>query len=477
MEQGPAMTVFQPPALCENGGNNQAVKGEGLRHPSSETLEKLLRGELAGRRLEIVLAHLEAGCCRCEEELESLLLLVIQGRVGPEGPRPEDYGRAVRSASVAASARSRELEGERARAAGLAEELCERLKGRRFTDLPAELQERLSTWSVCEELLRRSAEVRFDDPERMVQTARLAVAVAGRLDPIRCGRAPLADLQARAWAELANALRVHDDMRGSDRALVRATQYLRRGTGQPAAAARLAELTASLRAHQRRFREAFQHLQEAQDLYEREKDRTAVGRVLIKRGLYSGYDGDSEGALHFLQQGLRLVSARRDPKLRLIALHNLVFLRAAQGELREARKTLFRMLPLYHQHAGKMDWLRLRGLEGMIAAGLGELDRAERAFRLEKEGFEEAGLVFAAAIADLELVTVWLRMGAAEKVQEARLTIFRLVDVFRGIGVEREALGAILLLSEAQMREALTVELVEATVRVLQQLDRTLAGR
>ncbi len=135
------------------------------------------------------------------------------------------------------------------------------------------------------------------------------------------------------------------------------------------------------------------------------------------------------------------------------------------------------MMPLYHQHAGKMDWLRVRGLEGTIAAGLGELDKAERAFRVKREGFEDAGLYFAAAIADLELVTVWLRMGNAEKLQEARRTIFRLADIFRGIGVEREALGAILLLSEAQMRESLTVELVEATVRVLRQLDRTSATR
>jgi len=449
-----------------------------LRHPSSETLEKLLRGKLAGRRLEIVYAHLETGCHCCEEELELLLaFLVIQGRTSPEAPRPEGYEEAIRSASGAALARSQELKSERAQAARWTEALCDSLEGGRFADLPAGLQERLATWHVCEELLRRSAELRFDDPAGMVHAARTAVAVAGRLDPLRCGRAPLADLQARAWAELGNALRVQDDLRGADRALARAARLLRRGTGQAVVAARVAELTASLRAHQRRFREAFQCLREAQDLYEREKDRTAVARVLIKRGIYSGYDGDTDGAVKLIQQGLRFADPKRDPKLRFLALHNLILYRAERGEFREARKALFRLLPLYHEHAGKMDWLRVRGLEGMIAAGLGELDKAERAFRSKKESAEKAGLVFAAAIADLELVTVWLRMGTAEKVQEARRTIIRLVDVFRGIGVEREALGAILLLSEAQMREALTLELVEATVRVLWQLDRTPAGR
>ena len=451
-----------------------------MRHPSSETLEKLLRGQLAGRRREIVVSHLETGCRRCQEELEPLIsFLAVKGRSGPEVPGPPDYEAAVRSASAAAWARSRVLTADRAAAPRIAEALCESLVADegRFTDLPAELRERFATWSVCEELLRRSTELRFDDPERMVHAARLAVAVAGRLDPERCGRALLADLQGRAWAELGNALRVQDDLRGADRAMARAARILQGGTGQPEVAARLAELTASLRAHQRRFREAFQYLERAQDLHERGQDRTAVGRVLIMKGLYSGYDGDTEGAMQLLQQGLRLVSPQRDSKLRFIALHNLVLFMAERGEYREARVTLFRMLPLYHEHAGKIDWVRRRGLEGTIAAGLCEWDKAERAFRSEREGFEKAGLVFGVAIVDLELVSVWLRIGTPEKVQEARRTIFRLVDVFRGIGVEREALGAILLLSEAQMREALTVELVEATVRVLKQLDRTPAGR
>jgi hypothetical protein len=150
---------------------------------------------------------------------------------------------------------------------------------------------------------------------------------------------------------------------------------------------------------------------------------------------------------------------------------------AERGQYREARIKLFELRPLYNEHAGNMDRLRLRGLEGTIAAGLGEWDKAERDFRAKKEGFEKAGLHFAAAIADLELVTVWLRQGTVEKHQQARRTIARLVDVFRGIGVEREALGAMLLLSEAQMRENLTVELVEATVRVLRQIDRTPGAR
>jgi tetratricopeptide (TPR) repeat protein/predicted HTH domain antitoxin len=366
-----------------------------LRHPSSEVLEKLLRGDLSGRRLETVLAHLKQGCRRCEEELEPLVsFLVIDGRLQQRVHPEEDYDAPLKAAFAAVLARSRDLAAERAAAPRLAQALCESLvaEGGDLTDLPPDLQQRVATASICEELLRRSTELRFDDPEGMVQTARLAVAIADRLDPVRYGSASLADLRARAWAELGNALRVRDDLRGADRALTQATQLLRRGSGQPSLTARVEELTAALRAHQRRFREAFQHLKKAQDLYEREKDRTAVGRILIIRGLYSGYDGDTQGAMQYLKQALQYLHPHRDSKLRFLAIHNLILFMAERGEYREARVALFTAMPLYHEHAGKMDWLRVRGLEGTIAAGLGDLEKAERAFRTERKASRRPAL-------------------------------------------------------------------------------------
>lgn len=448
-----------------------------MRHPSSRTLEKLLRGELAGRRREVVVSHLEAGCGRCEEELEPLIAFLAFERRAPAITQ-EDYAGAVAAAFDAVRRRSHELAAERDAAPRIARGLCGELAGGgRFGDLPAEVQARLATWSVCEELLARCVSLRFEQPAGLVHVARLAVAVATRLDPERCGRAPLADLQARCWGELGNALLLLDDLPGADRAIARATRLLRRGTGQPVLSARLAELTANLRSQQRRYGEAFQLLQAAQEIYEHEADRVAVGRVLIKKGTYSGQDGDAEGAIRFLVLGLRILRRRRAARLRFLAAHNLVYFMAVAGRYRQARLALFRLLPLYHRYAGDLDWVCLRGVEGTIAAGLGELDKAERAFRSEKEGFAEAGLDFAAAVSDLELVTVWLRQGTAAKRDEARQTIGRLVDFFRSLGVEREALGAVLLLHEAQMREALSVELVEATVRLLRQIGPVPAWR
>jgi tetratricopeptide (TPR) repeat protein len=192
--------------------------------------------------------------------------------------------------------------------------------------------------------------------------------------------------------------------------------------------------------------------------------------VLVSKGLYSGYDGDLEGALLFLQRGLDRLDPDNDSQLRFLALHNIALCRIEQGRFREARTALFQMLPLYHQHAGRMDWVRRRWLEGRIAAGLGELDKAERAFRAARADFEAAGLVFAAAITDLDLVAVWLRQGRTKEIYRA---VGGLVDTFREIGVEREALGAVLLLAEALTRDGMTLDLVEATAHVLRRLERT----
>jgi hypothetical protein len=104
------------------------------------------------------------------------------------------------------------------------------------------------------------------------------------------------------------------------------------------------------------------------------------------------------------------------------------------------------------------------GEQGFEGAALGAL-----AFAAARRGFDEAGLPFAAALAHLELVAVWVRQGRTEQVYRA---VGRLVETFRQIGIEREALGAVLLLAEALEHDGLSLELVEAAIRVLRRLER-----
>ncbi|HYH45140.1 MAG TPA: hypothetical protein VEG34_05595 [Thermoanaerobaculia bacterium] len=426
-----------------------------MAHPTFETLEHFLRGELSGRRLARVLGHLRPGCRECEEELETLaaILLVTQPAARRERAQRPAPPPAPRPAPPPASPPA-------SPPIPAAQPLPEPQAARP----PA-----APTWELCEELMAESAALRRDDPAGTVRAARAAVAVARRLDPRRYGPGPLNDLQARAWAELGNAYRIHDELQRAEQAFGRAARLAARGTGSSALAARVAELTAALRAHQRRFADAFADLTHAESLYRRDGDRTGTGRVLVSKGLYSSYDGDLASALLFLQEGLGQLDAESDSQLRLLALHNIALCRIEQGRFREARTALFQLLPLYHRHAGRMDWVRRRWLEGRIAAGLGELDKAERELLAARGDFEQAGLAFATAIVDLDLVAVWLRQGRTEEIYRA---VGGLVDAFREIGVEREALGAVLLLAEALSRDGMTLELVEATAHVLRRLER-----
>src|SRR6185295_9509870 len=95
-------------------------------------------------------------------------------------------------------------------------------------------QERLALpggWAGVEILLEASFQARYRDPKEMLRLAQRARTAAGRLDPAPIGDRALADLKARAWAELSNAYRVNEDFDKAWDAILRARKFLEQGTG------------------------------------------------------------------------------------------------------------------------------------------------------------------------------------------------------------------------------------------------------
>ena len=232
--------------------------------------------------------------------------------------------------------------------------------------------------------------------------------------------------------------------------------------------ARLAGLSAALSCAQRRFEEAFRLLDVAYTLYQDLGDTHAAGRILIARGLYAGYTGDPLDGIRFLLHGLSTIDRAREPKLAFQALHNILLLRVELGEYEQARQTLTQMRPLYDYYVSDMERLKLRWVEGKIAAGIGELDQAEAAFMAARQDFDRAGLGYRAALVSLDLVAVWLRQG---RTSEIRHLVAELLGTFQAIGVEREALVGILLLRDAVECEQATVELLHLIAVSLGKLD------
>jgi len=317
-------------------------------------------------------------------------------------------------------------------------------------------------------LLSRSWALRHENPGLMVQFASLATQVAAKLAAGRYGEKRIADFQCRAWMEYGNALRVADRLAEAEFALGRAVEFHSRGTDDELLAARLLELQASLAADRRRFALACRALSFVRRYYFRVRDRHLAGRTLIKQGLYTGYAGDTQEGLRLLRRGLSLIDGSYDPALVCAALHNQLLFLIDQKSFRDARKLLFQNRQRLSNSGGKINELKMLWLEGRIEAGFGKHGRAERILQKVKEGFDQAGLGYQAAIASLDLAAALLSQN---RVAEAQELVVKAARVFSALGIGREAMGAILLLRQSFDLRAATVAFIEEVTVFLRKVE------
>lgn len=415
-------------------------------HPNPDLLRGLVRGEIAREPARRVVAHLLRGCQSC------LAVLVADYQAlaaSPAAERPltqeEDtaYDAAIDRAFAAARA----------------------VVARSEAEVPAgELPGR----ALFETLLERSCAARYRDPAEMVRFAEQAALAAAGLRSDRCSPRQIADLRCRAWAELGNAYRVADNLESAEVAFGRASELFTSGSGDEELRARLFDLLGAFYSSRRQFDMALSALDIALGIYERRRDDHLAGRTLIKIGTHTGYAGRPEEAIRLTREGLSRLDEERDPGLVFAAVHNLARWLKDCGHFREARKLLWRNRKRHEHAGGPLNLLKLRWLEGEINAGLGELDRAEQAFLAVRTGFAEAGMGYTAAVASLDLATIWLRQGRdAEARQLARET----ADVFLALGIQREALGAILILQKSLEVSQASVTLVESVARYLRRAE------
>jgi tetratricopeptide (TPR) repeat protein len=437
-------------------------------HPSVGSLEGLLRSDLPSSQIKATVAHLLSGCDQCRAGLTPLATVMFKPQGGPEPvlSNEEDaaYDSAISAAFAAALKQERLLTSERRAAEAVG------VRAGAFDEnlaVPA-------TWGLCETLLEQSWELRDSDRPEMLRLAALACQAADELNPAFYGAKQLADLQARASADLANAYRLADALAEAEEAMARALDLRTQGTGDPLLYARIAALRASLLTDQRRFAEAFHMLDAARSIYHQYGESHEEGRILITKGLHTGYAGDSEAGFQLLCQGLSMIDRKRDGKLVLQALHNILLFRVEIGEYEAASRQIRQMWPLYTAHASWIDRAKLRWIEGQIAAGLGHLEQAEALLLQTKQDLDGAGVGYEAALTALNLAEVWLRQGKTATVREM---VAELVLTFRSLGVEREDLAAVLLLREAVERDEVTLEILRRASGVLRRRPNKPAGR
>lgn len=438
-------------------------------HPSREALEGFLLSLLPASEAQAVAGHLLRGCQRCQRDMAMISSILFDEEdadleVDLSSDLEEAYDRAITLAMAKAVRTVESLHRQRDESTDQVDTLVrEAISGREVTvEGPVSV-------GLCEALLDRSFDLRDSDLRSMLRLARCAQDVADRLDSDSYPQGLAFDLRARAWSNLANALRLNDDLESAQRAMKQASEHRMSGTGDPLLHARLSDLAASLEYSLRHFGEALRLLDVALAIHRRHSGPHEIGRILVLKGLYTGASGDAATGLQFLTQSLKLVDRARDPFLAFQALHNILYLRTELGEFEAADRQLRRMLPLYEHYATPVIRLKLLGVEGEIAAGLGELELAEARFRQARAEYEAQEMGYMAALLSLNLAIVLLRQGRSSEVREIVLSA---VSAFHALGIEREARAAVQVLREAQEQDQATVEVLRLAGRILRRLQR-----
>jgi transcriptional regulator with XRE-family HTH domain len=340
--------------------------------------------------------------------------------------------------------------------------LWARLKRRKPAERPGLVKEsrELRSWALCELLCAESIKAAPDSADRAVELAELALSIANLVPGEASWRLRV---QGYAWAHVGNARRVRGDLPGADEAFREAGELWEVGaSGDPGFLdeALVPGLEASLRIEQNRLAEAKSLLGRALAV-----DRGAIRKqLLISRARLLEWTGDYEGAISTLRQVAPLISGQSDTRLLWVHRFNLASNLCHLNQFAEAEMLLPEVRSLTARLDNSLDALRLRWLEGRIAAGMRNTEVAFSALSWVREELASLGIAYDAAQATLELAVLHLEQGRTRAVKALAR---QMAPVFRAQGVPAEVLAALKLFCQAAEEEAVTVEMARRLVEYL----------
>jgi tetratricopeptide (TPR) repeat protein len=317
-------------------------------------------------------------------------------------------------------------------------------------------QPQFQSYSLASYTLERCEKVVTHDPVMAGELARLARVIAGQADPRQCGgSAALADLEAYAMAMEGNAQRVRNEFRPAHRMFMEAREAQERGGADPDLSARIDLLEASLRRDLRQFPSALDLLDKAERTFIALKDRNLQARTMINRATVYLVTRELDRVVEYLQKALPLA---QDPWLVLAVRHNLIFALAECGRAHDAAELYQESQQFYLQFNDPLTTSRRIWAEGLIAREIGEdLGKAERLLTQAADRLSEHGYPMDAALAGLDLVTVYARRGQSSEVLRVASN---LVGMFQMREMNPEALAALKMVHEAAEREAVNLSLL-----------------
>lgn len=318
----------------------------------------------------------------------------------------------------------------------------------------------LRQWGFCQRLLAEARKAWRDDPRRAHDRALLAVLVADRLNPEDYHPQWIADLQSKAHASLANALRILARFGRAEEEFARAEERLAAGLGTGLAEARVLGLKASLLNDQYRHREALALLNEVERLYGGLKERHEIGRVCLQRSVVLEGLGRPERAAEECARAAAELDPEREPDLPVLARQNGVHYLVQAGEIERARG-LFDELP----HAGDRSiQIHRTWIEADLLRAEGRPGRARPLYEETRTAFADRGLHYDAALVSLDLALTAYDQGF---VGEVRLLAEQASVLLTRAAAKHEAFAALRLLLQAIEAETLTVATLNGVRRRL----------
>ena len=445
------------------------------RHPDRSALEGFSRGEASASEERWIEDHLRSGCAVCQRQVDALLqrmLGAFSPAAGGDPGRRDDEDAGWNRLVATLEQRLAMVSDERREAPRLMAELF--AYGPREREILARNAGRFQTLAVCELVIETSFEERFRDSGRAVELAELGLLLAQQLDGERYGRSVVQDLQARGWAYLGNARRMAFDLAGAEEALAQAERLAETGSADPLEEAKILDLRASLLADQGHFEQAAELLEVVIDIYDGLRESHRKGRAMIGKGVFLGYGGWPEEAIRVIRRGLALIDWDGEPRLVLMARHNLAWFLNECGRSEEALEQLQRFRHAYAEFEDPWTRLRLSWLAGRIAAGLDRFQEAEEKLSEVRCRLLDGGCGYDAALVTLDLANLYLRGDRRAEVKRLGGEMFTL---FLTKDIHHHAASALAVFQQAAEVDQATPRLVREIAAYLHRARRNPALR
>ena len=421
-----------------------------------------MRGDLPGEDSKDIVMHLLSGCESCRRVARESFPCEANDK-GCADPLPETWQSTAESKYSQVFERvlpevwksEEALEEERSQAPQLFNELERHPHERRL--LLVRNSRRFRTWGLCELLADRAFKLGFENPAAAVELGRLSVAVSDLIDPGSSSKAILQDLKCRVHSILGNALRISGLLAEATEHFSIAERCLAKGTEDPLERARHIELKSYLAGENRKFSLALSLLDEAIRIYRSQKEHHRLGRTLIIKGHQLGEKGDVSGAVACLKQGLRHIDVVSEPRLVLVAKHNLVKHLYQAGRYHQALALLPETRQLHRQMGSEMDRVRFRWLEGTILRDSNDLEAAESILEEVRDFFVEKQIAHDSALVSLDLAAIYLRQN---RTAELKQLAGQMLTIFQALKINREAIASLVLFQKAVEVERVTLGLM-----------------